>query len=265
MRKGSSKEWPLIDAYGIVRQTVLPVYLRPKTDSALVTQLLFGECYLLTGLTSDREWFKVYHEDSATGGWVWAKSIKEITAEAYDTFLNQDFQFVTSPIAAIDYQDTHLYLLPGSRLHFSEKELFNWQDHLGFTGTYRPFAVKTNREELLDLALRFLNAPFQAGGRSIFGMDATHVFPLIFAMGGYSWPNGKLPGKVIHPEEVEPGDLMVAWDAELGQSHYALYLGAEQVFWMDHRMQKTDLEDWEDFLMDASDTELEVRMYTLVG
>ena len=265
MRKGSSKEWPLIDAYGIVRQTVLPVYLRPKTDSALVTQLLFGECYLLTGLTSDREWFKVYHEDSATGGWVWAKSIKEITAEAYDTFLNQDFQFVTSPIAAIDYQDTHLYLLPGSRLHFSEKELFNWQDHLGFTGTYRPFAVKTNREELLDLALRFLNAPFQAGGRSIFGMDASHVFPLIFAMGGYSWPNGKLPGKAIHPEEVEPGDLMVAWDAELGQSHYALYLGAEQVFWMDHRMQKTDLEDWEAFLMDCTNTEVEVKMYRLVN
>ena len=265
MRKGSSKEWPLIDAYGIVRQTILPVYLRPKTDSALVTQLLFGECYLLTGLTSDREWFKVYHEDSATGGWVWAKSIKEITAEAYDTFLNQDFQFVTSPIAAIDYQDTHLYLLPGSRLHFSEKELFNWQDHLGFTGTYRPFAVKTNREELLDLALRFLNAPFQAGGRSIFGMDATHVFPLIFAMGGYSWPNGKLPGKVIHPEEVEPGDLMVAWDAEVGQSHYALYLGAEQVFWMDHRMQKTDLEDWEEFLMDCTNTEVEVKMYRIVN
>ena len=265
MRKGSSKEWPLIDAYGIVRQTILPVYLRPKTDSALVTQLLFGECYLLTGLTSDREWFKVYHEDSATGGWVWAKSIKEITAEAYDTFLNQDFQFVTSPIAAIDYQDTHLYLLPGSRLHFSEKELFNWQDHLGFTGTYRPFTVKTNREELLDLALRFLNAPFQAGGRSIFGMDATHVFPLIFAMGGYSWPNGKLPGKVIHPEEVEPGDLMVAWDAELGQSHYALYLGAEQVFWMDHRVQKTDLEDWEEFLMDCTNTEVEVKMYKIVN
>ena len=265
MRKGSSKEWPLIDAYGIVRQTVLPVYLRPKTDSALVTQLLFGECYLLTGLTSDREWFKVYHEDSATGGWVWAKSIKEITAEAYDTFLNQDFQFVTSPIAAIDYQDTHLYLLPGSRLHFSEKELFNWQDHLGFTGTYRPFALKVNREELLDLALRFLNAPFQAGGRSIFGMDASHVFPLIFAMGGYAWPTGKLPGKVIHPEEVEPGDLMVAWDAELGQSHYALYLGAEQVFWMDHRMQKTDLEDWEEFLMDCTNTEVEVKMYKIVN
>ena len=119
MRKGNSKEWPLIDAYGIVRQTMLPVYARPKTDSSLVTQLLFGECYLLTGLTANREWFKVFHEDSQLGGWVWAKSIKEITAEAYANFLNPDFQVVTSPIAAIDYQGAHLYLLPGSRLHFS--------------------------------------------------------------------------------------------------------------------------------------------------
>jgi hypothetical protein len=144
-------------------------------------------------------------------------------------------------------------------------ELFNWQDHLGFTGTYRPHALKANREELLDLALRFLNAPFQAGGRSIFGMDAKHVFPLIFVMGGYAWPIGKLPGRPITPEEVVPGDLMVAWDGVLEQHYYALYLGAEQVFWMDHRMQKTDLEDWEAFLMEASDTELEVKMYTLVG
>ena len=96
-------------------------------------------------------------------------------------------------------------------------------------------------------------------------MDASHVFPLIFAMGGYSWPTGKLPGRLITPEEVEPGDLMVAWDGVEEQSYYAMYLGAEQVFWMDHRMQKTDLEDWEDFLMDSTPTEVEVKMYRLVN
>ena len=125
MRKGSSKEWPLIDAFGICRQTVLPLYLRPSIDSALVTQLLFGECYQLRGLTSDRQWFQAFHEDTGVEGWVWANSIKEITAADYQVFLNQDFQVVTSPIAAISYQGASVYLLPGSRLHFSEKELFN--------------------------------------------------------------------------------------------------------------------------------------------
>jgi hypothetical protein len=122
----------LIDAYGICRQTILPVYHQPTFESALVTQLLFGECYQINGLTSDRQWFRVYHEDTGVGGWVMAKLIKEITTEEYQKFLNQDFQIVTSPIAAIDYLGANLYLLPGSRLHFSELELFNWQDHIGF-------------------------------------------------------------------------------------------------------------------------------------
>ncbi len=57
---------------------------------------------------------------------------------------------------------------------------------------------------------------------------------------------------------------MVAWNGVQEKNYYALYLGAKQVFWMDHRMQKTDLEEWESFLMEASDTDMEVRMYTLV-
>ena len=266
MRKGSSKEWPLIDAYGIVRQSVLPLYLRPTEDSALVTQLLFGECYLITGLTSDRDWFRVSHTDSGYSGWVGAKSIKEITAEAYDTFLNQDFQVVTSPMAAIEYQGASLYLLPGSRLHFSENELFNWQDHLGFMGTYRPHALKAGREELVDLGLRFLHAPFQAGGRSIFGLDAQHAFPLLVAMAGYTWPADHLPGLRISPEAAVPGDLMVVKVGAVPLvAHFGLYLGAEELLWMDHRMQVTDMRDWEDFLDDRFGEAAVFETYAIVG
>ncbi|NDE60771.1 MAG: SH3 domain-containing protein [Cyclobacteriaceae bacterium] len=265
MRKGSSKEWPLIDAFGICRQTVLPLYLRPSIDSALVTQLLFGECYQLRGLTSDRQWFQAFHEDTGVEGWVWANSIKEITAADYQVFLNQDFQIVTSPIAAISYQGASVYLLPGSRLHFSEKELFNWQDHVGFTGTVRPHAQKASREELVDLALRFLHAPFQSGGRSIFGLDEVHAFPLIFGMGGYSWVSGKLPGKQIEPEEMLPGDVLVASDPLSKKSFLGLFLGADELLWMDHRVGITDLYHWESHIKKSSGAQLEIDMYTLLA
>ena len=43
MRKENSSELPLTDVFGICRQTILPLYRRPTVDSALVTQLLFGE------------------------------------------------------------------------------------------------------------------------------------------------------------------------------------------------------------------------------
>jgi hypothetical protein len=247
MQKENSSEWPLIDAFGICRQTILPVYHRPTFDSALVTQLLFGECYQINGLTSDRQWFRVYHEDTGMGGWVWATLIKEITRAEYEIFLNQDFQVVTSPIAAIEYLGSSLYLLPGSRLHFSELELFNWQDHIGFTGSSRPHVQKADREELLEIALRFLNAPFQAGGRSIFGLDEEQGFALIYAIAGYSWRSGKIPGKSVTPEEALPGDLFIFRDLEKQKKHFGLFLGSEEILWLDHRMKVSDVDEWEDF------------------
>jgi gamma-D-glutamyl-L-lysine dipeptidyl-peptidase len=256
MQKESSSEWPLIDAYGICRQTVLPLYRQPTFDSALVTQLLFGECYQINGLTSDRQWFRVYHEDTGMGGWVWAKLIKEITGEEYQKFLNQDFQVVTSPIAAIEYLGANLYLLPGSRLHFSELELFNWQDHIGFTGSYRPHASKASRDELVEIALRYLNAPFQAGGRSIFGLDEEQAFALIYSIAGYAWKSGRIPGKSVPPEEAQPGDLFVFRDLEKQESHFGLFLGTEEILWMDNRMRVSDLGEWEDFLGNITEQEV---------
>ena len=265
MQKGSSSEWPLTDAYGICRQTMLPVYHQPTFNSALVTQLLFGECYQINGLTSDRQWFRIYHEDTGIGGWVMAKLIKEITAEEYGQFLNQDFQVVTSPIAAIEYLGSNLYLLPGSRLHFSEMELFNWQDHIGFAGTFRPHASKASREEITEIALRFLHAPFQAGGRSIFGLDDAHAFLLVYFIGGYSWTSGKMPGKHITPEEVLPGDLLVCRDLESQRSHVGIYLGAEEILWMDNRMKISDVEEWLEHMRKNSSDQVVFDARSVVG
>jgi hypothetical protein len=252
MQKESSSEWPLIDAFGICRQTILPVYRQPTFDSALVTQLLFGECYQINGLTSDRQWFRIFHEDTGMGGWVWATLIKEITGEEYGKFLNQDYQVVTSPIAAIEYLGASLYLLPGSRLHFTELELFNWQEHIGFAGTSRPHILRATREELVDISLRYLNAPFQAGGRSIFGIDEEHVFALIFSIAGYSWISGKIPGKSVEPEVALPGDLFIFRNLEKQQSRFGLLLGSEELLWLDHRMKVSDRDEWEAFLRPTS-------------
>lgn len=265
MQKESSNEWPLIDAFGICRQTMLPVYRQPTFDSALVTQLLFGECYQINGLTSNRQWFRIFHEDTGTGGWVWAQLIKEITGEEYQNFLNQDYQIVTSPIAAIDYLGTQLYLLPGSRLHFSELELFNWQDHIGFTGTSRPHALKADREELCEIALRYLNSPFQAGGRSIFGLDPALGFGLIYSIGGYSWISGKIPGKSISSESALPGDLFIFRDLEKQESQFGFYLGAEEMLWMDNRMKITDLVGWEEFFKNSSAKQVVFDVRSLVS
>ena len=244
MQKEKFSEWPLPDVFGICRQTILPVYSQPTFDAALVTQLLFGECYQVLTMSNDQQWFKIAHETTGQYGYLSSKLLKEIPASDYQRYISNDFQIVTSPIAAIEYLGTNLYLLPGSRLHFSDLELFNWRDHIGFTGAVRSHALQADRENLIDIALKFVNAPFQPGGRSPFGMDARQVFPLIFLIGGYPWKSGTIPGRVVAAEEVLPGDLMIVSESVADEKRFALYLGAEEVLWMDNRMRVTDFDEW---------------------
>ncbi|MDF2157187.1 hypothetical protein [Algoriphagus sp. CAU 1675] len=248
MPKENSSEWPLNDVFGICRQTILPLYRKPTFDSALVTQLLFGECYQVLAVTSDRKWYRVFHEDTRIGGWISAKSLKEISPSDYQNYLNQDFQVVTSPIAAIEYLGTNLYLLPGSRLHFSDLELFNWQDHIGFTGTTRSHALKADRDQLIEIALKYVNAPWQAGGRSIFGLDDLQGFALIYSIAGYNWNASHLPGRLIPFNHAMPGDLFTCHHGESGEDSFAIYLGLEDVLWMDNKMKVSDLDEWQAFL-----------------
>lgn len=265
MRKGKSSEWPLTDVFGICRQTILPLYKKPTFDSALVSQLLFGECYQVKAINPDHSWYKIFHEDTSLEGWISSKSVKTILPEDYFNFLNQDFQIVTSPIAIIEYLGTNLYLLPGSRLHFSEVELFNWQDHIGFTGTTRSHTVKASREELLEIALKFLNAPFQSGGRSIFGLDEVKGFELIYATAGYGWSFDKMQGKMIDLDQVIPGDLFIFRDLETNDSQISMYLGAEEVLWMDGKMKISDLDEWESIQIRNSSINYVLEGHSIIG
>ena len=252
MQKERFSEWPLLDAYGICRQTILPLYRRPTFDSALVTQLLFGECYQIKSVTSDKQWYKIYNEDTGLLGWITGKSLKEISADQYQNFLSTDFQIVTSPLAAIEYLGTNLYLLPGSRLHFSELELFNWQDHIGFTGSVRSHSQPADRSQLIDIAIKYINAPFQTGGRSIFGLDEYQGFELIFTIGGYEWKSGQIPGRNLEIGLELPGDLIIFRSQDYKDLKFALYMGAEEVLWMDNRIRISDISEWETVMRSAT-------------
>lgn len=265
MQKEKFSEWPLTDAFGICRLTALPVYRKPTFDAALVTQLLFGECYQVHSVTPDKLWYKIFHEDSGRSGWISTDALKSIPKDDYSNCLSADYQVVISPIAAIEYMGANLYLLPGSRLHFSDLELFNWQDHLGFTGKVRSHAQKSGRDELVEIALKFINSPFQSGGRSIFGIDEHHFIELIFGIGGYSWKAKRITGRKIESELALPGDLLIFKSLDKNRSYFALYLGAEEVLWMDNRIRISDINEWETCLLTEKEIEMELEGRSIIS
>lgn len=265
MQKENSSELPLTDVFGICRQTILPLYRKPTFDSGLVTQLLFGECYQAFATTADQSWYKVIHEDTGSSGWIYSRLINTIPKADYQIYLFQDYQVVTSPIASIEYLGTNLKIFSGSRLHFSDTELFNWQDQIGFKGSVRSHAIKAYRDELVEIALKFLNAPYQSGGRSIFGLDQKQGFELIASIAGYKLNSQKNPGRTINPEDILPGDLLIFKRLESYESYYAFSMGARQLLWMDNWMRVTDFEEWRDFVKNNTDEQVVLEARSIVG
>lgn len=264
MQKENSKELPFPEVFGICRQTLIPIYKRPTVDSALVTQLLFGECYEVIDANTSTDWCEILHQDTGNTGWIYAKAIKSITKSEYLQFTNQDFQIVTSPIAAIEYQQNNLYLLPGSRLHFTQAELFDWKAHIGFTGSVRNHAVRTDREGLIDIAFKFINAPHLSGGRSLFGFDPGQGFELIVAIAGFPLHLLRNPSKIQHQEEVLRGDFIIFTAKQSPQPIYALYLGDQKVLCMDQRLKITDLKTWKESFQ-AEEQEGSFRTHSIMS
>lgn len=265
MQKENSNELPSPEIFGICRQTIIPVHRRPTHDSALETQLLFGESYQITDASTHPDWYRILHEDTGNIGWISSKSVKLIAKSEYQKFGNQDFQIVSSPIAAIEYQQNNLYLLPGSKLHFTQTELFDWKAHIGFTGSVRNHAIRADREQLIDIAYKFINAPFLSGGRSLFGFDPCQGFELIMAIAGYPLHLLRNNSKNKSENEIRRGDFIVFKTKDTNRPQYALYIGDQKIMCMDQRLKITDFNAWKQLFLAENQLEVNFQTKSIMG
>mgnify|MGYP001812336606 CR=1 FL=1 len=71
---------------------------------------------------------------------------------------------------------------------------------------------KSKKSNLITTALQYLNAPFQWGGKTPFGIDCSGLSQMVYKINGYSLPRDAeeqaAQGDVLSfVEESEPGDL----------------------------------------------------------
>lgn len=225
-------EWPIEHKYGICRISLLSLYLEPRPGAGLFTQLLFGETYEVLGMTPDGKWLKVRHQTDIIG-WIFTSQHEPIGEAAYDTYNEEDYQVVTSPVSTIRYQGELLYLMPGSHLHIGSSELFDMGSVLEFSGTSKHVKKKASREELVELAKKFINVPFLSGGRGFFGIGAGSFIQLVYKLAGFPAPKFisllLSSGKPIAFEEIQLGDVVIFGNKKDIPHHAGIYIGDSQV------------------------------------
>lgn len=233
MQNETFNEWPIEKKFGICRLSLLTLYREPVFGSGMTTQLLFGETYTVTGTSRLMDWLLVTGDHLVGTGWISIHQHEDINEVDYQRYLQGDFRMTLSPVTKVRFRGDNLNLLAGSILHISAAELFEPQETMELSGEFRDFSVKASREELVQIAHRFVNAPFLSGGRSLFGLDLGAMVQLIFKFSGYIVPNYLSAliesGEKTPTQAIQKGDVVVFSNENKIPHHLALYLGKGQI------------------------------------
>jgi hypothetical protein len=194
--------------FGICNLANIPLRFEPSDRSELVSQVLFGEHFQI--LEQNQNWSKIKLAYDDYEGWIDNKQFKLITQEQYDllskdsAILNVDLiEYITSP-------DNLLMPIPlGASLSFLNYDTIN-TEKFSFEGM-KTSGVKP-KENILDSAFMYLNAPYLWGGKTPFGIDCSGFTQMVYKLNGYKLlrdasQQATQGSALSFIEESEPGDL----------------------------------------------------------
>lgn len=221
--------------FGICPLSIAPLRADPSDRAEQVTQLVFGEGYSV--LETTPKWLHVCGAADAYEGWLDAKQHQAIPAAWFDAYLAAGPHPRTLDVVGVVSDDhTRRPVQLGSVLPFYD----------GLTlrlGPDRPLfynGLATNPRQpapdglLLRAATLYRGAPYQWGGRSVFGLDCSGFTQQVFGLVGYQLPRDAAQqvreGAEVHfATQARPGDLAFFDNPDGRIVHVGLVVGEGQI------------------------------------
>ena len=194
--------------FGICNLAIIPLRVEPSDKSEIVSQVLFGEHFEI--IEQLKQWSKIKLQFDEYEGWVDSKQYQKISDTEFKQLsedvivLNADLiEYITGP-------NNLLIPIPlGSSLSFLNYYDIN-KENFEFEGT-KISGIKA-KNNIINTAFMFLNAPYLWGGKTPFGIDCSGFTQMVYKLNGYkllrdaSQQAGQ--GEALSfIEESEPGDL----------------------------------------------------------
>ncbi len=174
--------------FGVSRLAVVAVRKEPDDRAEQTTQLLFGDHYELLSFSTDQKWAYIRIFADKYEGWMDAKQHHEITKDYFEQINHANFKITTDIASGILYKKNPLTILMGSIVPISNSELFKMEEQFAFNGEAKSLGQKRDYEFLRTIAIKYLHAPYQWGGKSPFGIDCSGFTQMVFKINGYQIP-----------------------------------------------------------------------------
>jgi gamma-D-glutamyl-L-lysine dipeptidyl-peptidase len=148
----------------------------------------------------------------------------------------------------------------GSIVPISQSELFKMEEQFAFNGESKSVGQKREFEFLKMIALRYLNAPEQEGGKTPFGIDGSGLVQMVFKISGYALTHStedmpKHGKKVSGLDAAKQGDVAIIQSRKYYTKKIGLLIEEDKIIHVDGRVKI-------DQLMEDGVLDLETKIYT---
>ena len=160
--------------FGICNLAIVPLRLEPSDRSELTSQVLFGDYFTI--LEQTQNWSRIELAFDRYTGWIDNKQFRVISESEYNTLSNSPMVLNGDLLEYISTPDNLLTTIPlGADITFLNNPALNTENFL-FEGL-RAQGV-TGRQNLLQTAFMYLNAPYLWGGKTPFGIDCSGIYSI---------------------------------------------------------------------------------------
>jgi hypothetical protein len=224
----------------------------------MVTQVLFGELYDITG--KEPSWFKIRSAFDDYEGWVNILQAHLLSEPEYQRLAGSETS-ITMDLVQLLSDETGRSMIPvviGSSLPaLDEQRIRVGQDVFLYEGLVSESVLRETisgsqnnlkiKRQLTEDATLYMNAPYLWGGRTPFGIDCSGFTQMVYKLQGFRLlrdaSQQARQGEVISLlEEAEPGDLAFFDDADGSITHVGMLIDQHRIIHCSGQVQIDNLD-----------------------
>jgi len=212
--------------FGICNLNSIALRIEPSDTSEMVSQVLFGEHF--TVLEVKKQWLYIKLAFDGYRGWIDNKQVEEISKAYFDKLQSTNAVFLKELISLVSVNDKLIPLSIGATLpNFMNSQFSINNNNYEIDGDVQEF--KRNKNNIVETAFMYLNAPYLWGGKTPFGIDCSGFTQMVYKMNGFKLfrdaSQQAKQGEVLSfIEESEPGDLAFFDNNEGNITHVGIIL-----------------------------------------
>lgn len=214
--------------YGVLRLSLVPVRANPSDAAEMISQLLFGEHYLVLEESEDAKWLKIKNAFDGYEGWIDRKQHHRISKEYYEQISETEYKICIDLVSKILFKQQINHVVAGSVLPLLNNPIFKDEENVAFNGTSKTLYQKWGVASMINQANKYLNTPYLWGGRTPFGIDCSGFTQIVYKTGGYIIPRDSseqiMKGKEVDFIDRRAGDLAFFTNKEGKMNHVGLVM-----------------------------------------